>query len=197
MYNARQTLLIPLIMDIDFSSLVSPSELESDLLVKILTLLKTNNEECSFFEHFKIWNSMKWLHFCNIEFLFVLLNIVVCLTTSAVSTFHFQHIYQSPGWGNRFCFCPIHHFRSTTDCLDNCERFNIRLSSERKRESIYSLVLLIKLSVLLSKSVEQNTWNSSTDIWHSLEDSIDLLSVLWNQNHRTMIHRLLITIIIR
>ena len=54
MYNARQTLLIPLIMDIDFSSLVSPSELESDLLVKILTLLKTNNEECSFFEQFKI-----------------------------------------------------------------------------------------------------------------------------------------------
>lgn len=54
MYNARQTLLIPFIADMDFSSLVESSELQNDLLINILTLLKKSNEECSFFEQFKI-----------------------------------------------------------------------------------------------------------------------------------------------
>ena len=54
MYNARQTLLIPFITDMDFSSLINPSELENHLLINILTLLKTSNEECSFFEQFQI-----------------------------------------------------------------------------------------------------------------------------------------------
>ena len=54
MYNARQTLLIPFIADMDFSSLVESSELQNDLLINILTLLKKSNETCSFFEQFKI-----------------------------------------------------------------------------------------------------------------------------------------------
>lgn len=55
MYNARQTPLIPLLTDIDFSSLIAESsEIQNDLLTDILTLLSYSNEECSFFEQFKI-----------------------------------------------------------------------------------------------------------------------------------------------
>ena len=55
MYNARQTLFIPLITDIDFSPylLESPDE-QNDLLTDILTLLNNSNEECSFFGQFSI-----------------------------------------------------------------------------------------------------------------------------------------------
>jgi hypothetical protein len=54
MYNARQTLFIPLITDIDFSLLIESSEQQNDLLMDILTLLNNSNEECSFFEQFSI-----------------------------------------------------------------------------------------------------------------------------------------------
>ncbi len=54
MYNARQTLFIPLITDIDFSPLLESSEEQNDLLTDILTLLNNSNEECSFFGQFSI-----------------------------------------------------------------------------------------------------------------------------------------------
>jgi hypothetical protein len=53
MYNARQTPLIPLIVDINLSLLAELSE-QDDLLMNILTLSNNIDQECSFFEQFKI-----------------------------------------------------------------------------------------------------------------------------------------------
>ncbi len=54
MYNARQTPLIPLIANVDLSSLVEPSQQQDDLLMDVLTLINNIDSECSFFEQFKI-----------------------------------------------------------------------------------------------------------------------------------------------
>ncbi len=54
MYNARQTPLIPLIANVDLSSLVEPSQQQDDLLMDVLTLVNNIDNECSFFEQFKI-----------------------------------------------------------------------------------------------------------------------------------------------
>ncbi len=54
MYNARQTPLIPLIVDINLSLLDEFSQQQDDLLMDIVILLKNIHEECSFFEQFKI-----------------------------------------------------------------------------------------------------------------------------------------------
>jgi len=54
MYNARQTPLIPLIANIDLSSLDESSQQQDDLLMDVLTLINNIDNECSFFEQFKI-----------------------------------------------------------------------------------------------------------------------------------------------
>ncbi len=54
MYNARQTPLIPLNANVDLSSLVEPSQQQDDLLMDVLTLVNNIDNECSFFEQFKI-----------------------------------------------------------------------------------------------------------------------------------------------
>jgi hypothetical protein len=54
MYNARQTPLIPFITDIDRSVLVELSATPNDLLIDVLNLIANIDEECSFFEQFKI-----------------------------------------------------------------------------------------------------------------------------------------------
>ncbi len=53
-YNARQTPLIPLIANIDLSSLDESSQQQDDLLMDVLTLINNIDSECSFFEQFKI-----------------------------------------------------------------------------------------------------------------------------------------------
>ncbi len=50
MYNARQTPLIPLITDLDFSLVSELSQQQTDIWMSVLTLLKNINEECCFFE---------------------------------------------------------------------------------------------------------------------------------------------------
>ncbi|CAF0960488.1 unnamed protein product [Rotaria sordida] len=53
-YNAKQTPLIPFIVDIDYHSLFDLSQQQNDLLTNILSLVHNVNEECSFFEQFRI-----------------------------------------------------------------------------------------------------------------------------------------------
>ncbi|CAF0886548.1 unnamed protein product [Rotaria sp. Silwood1] len=53
-YNAKQTPLIPLIVDIDYHSLFNLSPQQNALLISIINLLRNISEECSFFEQFQI-----------------------------------------------------------------------------------------------------------------------------------------------
>jgi hypothetical protein len=54
MYNARQTPLIPLITDVDLSLFVESFQQQDNLLMDVLTLIHSINEECNFYEQFKV-----------------------------------------------------------------------------------------------------------------------------------------------